>query len=368
MKKLYLHIGHGKTGSTSIQNYLDSNKDVINNQGYFYCGINLNSLGKDRSWKDTPWGFNSIPKEEFANVYFDELQKYFSIADNLGCSNLIMSNEGYADQMDKLTQFIELAANHGIEVNVIYYIRHPYDWMISAYQQWGVKHKSYKGEIKPFSEFRHQDKESPFEETLTKLAPLKNTKNVNIHIKKIEESIEKDVVKDFLNYIGLSTVNYIKTSTNEKLSLSEEAFYYIYNNKQKDITLPHKAHSIKMSLNDNHNEYNKYCQNFDIKLASSSLKSCLNKTNKLIENPYCDKEITSKPTTDYLTFNIIKNHLDLLDKIDVDRLRDLAMKLEDTDLEVSLELMELASLFRPKGPLITKKISEYKKTIKEQRP
>ena len=36
MKTLYLHIGVHKTGSTSIQDFLFKNANLLENQGYFY--------------------------------------------------------------------------------------------------------------------------------------------------------------------------------------------------------------------------------------------------------------------------------------------------------------------------------------------
>lgn len=41
MKKLILHIGSHKTGSTSIQNSLNNNDSLLNDNGYSYFNIDL---------------------------------------------------------------------------------------------------------------------------------------------------------------------------------------------------------------------------------------------------------------------------------------------------------------------------------------
>ena len=45
----------------------------------------------------------------------------------------------------------------------------------------------------------------------------------------------------------------------------------------------------------------------------------------------------------------------------VDALRDLALKIESTDLETAKELMLMAHLARPNGPFIKQKLDEYNK-------
>lgn len=57
---------------------------------------------------------------------------------------------------------------------------------------------------------------------------------------------------------------------------------------------------------------------------------------------------------------------DLKSKIDVDFIRDEALRLERTDLKKALFLMELAHQSRPNGPLIIKKVAEYRTRLKIQ--
>ncbi|MEP0072755.1 MAG: glycosyltransferase family 2 protein [Marinomonas sp.] len=55
--------------------------------------------------------------------------------------------------------------------------------------------------------------------------------------------------------------------------------------------------------------------------------------------------------------------LPVLNTKEVNFLRDLAIKMESLDLVSSLALMETALKFRPKGPLIKKKVAEYKELL-----
>lgn len=51
--------------------------------------------------------------------------------------------------------------------------------------------------------------------------------------------------------------------------------------------------------------------------------------------------------------------------LDVDFIRDEALRLENKDLKKALFLMELAHQARPKGPFIAKKVKQYKERLKE---
>jgi len=47
----------------------------------------------------------------------------------------------------------------------------------------------------------------------------------------------------------------------------------------------------------------------------------------------------------------------------IDALRDCAIKAERFDVSISLQLMEIAQSFRPKGTVIIKKVDEYRKLL-----
>ncbi len=53
MKKLILHIGSHKTGSTSIQNSLNNNDSLLNDNGYSY--FNIDPSGSQVSTSTNSW-------------------------------------------------------------------------------------------------------------------------------------------------------------------------------------------------------------------------------------------------------------------------------------------------------------------------
>jgi len=48
MKKLFLHIGFNKTGSTSLQHCLSQNSAILEAAGFLYPGVNEDSFVQNR--------------------------------------------------------------------------------------------------------------------------------------------------------------------------------------------------------------------------------------------------------------------------------------------------------------------------------
>lgn len=64
----------------------------------------------------------------------------------------------------------------------------------------------------------------------------------------------------------------------------------------------------------------------------------------------------------------LQNIFDFVAKDVTDNLRDAAILLEKRNINKSLKLMQLASIFRPKGQLILRKIDEYKNKLNKAKP
>jgi hypothetical protein len=150
MNKLVLHVGAGKTGSTSIQEFCDSNKQSLMKLGVFYVGYCFENLkNKKFSWQKSN-GFEDLYRSK---VIEQELSIAISDAINeakaSGCHICLWSNEALFNR-PKIQNFFEKFSQ---PFDTVAYVRSHEQWVKSAYSQWGIKHKTYQGPTKTFSDW-----------------------------------------------------------------------------------------------------------------------------------------------------------------------------------------------------------------------
>lgn len=151
-RKLIIHIGMGKTGSTSIQRTLRRAQGTLNSRGVCYLGLMLEHAPSENPfpWQvDSGWGAflrldTKQANEQLLSVLVETDKKLPS-----EIHTLVWSNESLFDGASLVQSAVE-AASEIFDIEIVGYIRRPDSWVTSAYLQWGIKHKSYAGPLKPF--------------------------------------------------------------------------------------------------------------------------------------------------------------------------------------------------------------------------
>lgn len=158
MVKLIVHVGHGKTGSTSIQHSLLNAKAELETQKIHYLGLVLEHArtGKPKNWQRAGGSdlfFDQIPVEtaqvELAEVLEAELALMEAEDRNLA----IWSNEWILERPAKILPVLSNLAAKGFDIEIQLYLRRHDKWAVSAYTQWGLRHKTYPGPVVPFAEW-----------------------------------------------------------------------------------------------------------------------------------------------------------------------------------------------------------------------
>lgn len=144
MKKIFIHIGHSKTGSTSIQRYLrDHESSLLKNGFTLYKGKHKDSnhielfLGAIRHDRD------SFAKQNFPDITFDQhytaqiKQRVHQFIASAETTNVIFTTEGlsflrHADEMDRLLDIFE---DHTDDITIILYLRNKADFLKSYTKQ-----------------------------------------------------------------------------------------------------------------------------------------------------------------------------------------------------------------------------------------
>lgn len=137
--KVYLHVGSDKTGSTSIQNILQSNRQKLSEYGYIYPeGFHHYLVATYFSHQPLELDYFRVRKSEYdpervkldASRYIDTLAARI----NQGTEpNLILSYEGFtgltSEEFVELKEFLSRFTEH---IEVIYYMRPPISYAPSA--------------------------------------------------------------------------------------------------------------------------------------------------------------------------------------------------------------------------------------------
>lgn len=249
---LYVHIGSGKTGSSSIQKTLNANFEALEKSKMLYCGLMFeNSLSKTFDWQITAgWPQLISQGKDVASAQLSEaVQTSIEMAKQEGYHSLIWSNESLFGNEEIVIPALNSLNKSEISVVVICYIRRHESWIQSAYVQWGLKHKTYKGKIKSFREW-YQPARVQFSKTLAK---WKNEEWDSLIIKNFEAC--GDVTESFLKLVGVPGIDK-NIRDNDSPSEIALALWSLFNNQSEDQILPSPLYRVLNESNLLRNEVN----------------------------------------------------------------------------------------------------------------
>lgn len=238
--KLILHIGGGKTGSTSIQRSLTDEVELLKSHRMFYAG---------QYFENCP-GYVSNGQLPHSRFYIEYANKTDTLVEHVeahldrlmpkcqkeGIDTIIWSNEAMFTSYDKLAPLYRSLAER-YDVEVVAYIRRQDDWLFSAYQQWGIKHKTYAGNIKPFAEWVGDWKsECDYHEVFSQWADIFGADAIKVRV----FGACGDVVQDFYKTIGMNDAEpALVEKDNVSLQNTHASLFQLYNTHFKGQKGPH---------------------------------------------------------------------------------------------------------------------------------
>lgn len=155
--ELIVHIGDGKTGTSSIQKTLGDNSDALDQQGIRYLGYALERCETPRYEWQHPGAVNALlaadQLERRHMELFEVLRDEMALLAERGIPRAVWSNEALFLQNATAVHALKRLEETGVRVRLICYVRRHDQWAKSAYAQWGIKHKTYTGPVMPFSDW-----------------------------------------------------------------------------------------------------------------------------------------------------------------------------------------------------------------------
>ncbi len=232
---LVLHIGAGKTGSTSIQFTLRRIPEVLAAQGTAYVGLMLEKVpGATRhAWcaEGAPQKYFRAPdrvatNEEVYQTILVELKRQ----GELGARQVIWSNEAFLTRHDRILGVIRQLAADGVPIRLICYVRRHDKWARSAYVQFGIKFKTYSGPLRNFTQWAaNQNIAYAGDLDVWRTAFPGQLELFNF------DAIG-DVATHFMELVGLRDITVVRA--NDSPSNALLAAWSVFNGRREEQTLP----------------------------------------------------------------------------------------------------------------------------------
>lgn len=238
--KLILHIGAGKTGTTAIQTELNSLGETLQREKKLYLGMYFENLPQNIV-KPTA-GYVEFTRDyygkqgAFVMNSVSSLTQAVDYAKSLDVSTLIWINESLYESPDKISAVIEGMQGVITSVEIFYYIRRQDHWLKSAYQQWGIKHKTYAGIVKSFKDWLpsvfHKADYNRVLKSWERYFAISDIRVV------VYERCRSGVVEDFFGRIGVPVTNVAGEVSNVSPGKYQLSLFKMYNSFFEGGKLP----------------------------------------------------------------------------------------------------------------------------------
>jgi len=383
MKRLNLHIGTHKTGTSSIQEALIDNKSLLSENSVYV--LDQNGIVKPDNFINMS-NFYKLDTTGAILQNIGELEEFLS-ENSTKDGDYVMSSEAFSFmfEYDSLCELKAILTRYFDSVSVILYIRRQDEFAISFLQQAskGKNPESYmfgntKRALPDECMSYFYDKYFDYYKLCSRWGDIFGDEN--LVIRKFEKNclFNNDVVDDFFNLIKKN----IDLDLSCNRANESSGFYSVkVGHLMKEVNIPRKNRiKIIKRLDNNIKSLPSRSEAIDFysKYRQANLK--LNERFNL-DSDFCFlfKEDFSK----YGDFSedlwnedsanlAIKKILELTasnlnyDHIDTNLIIDSAIALEDVDLKKSYSLMMIAHKSRPNGERINKKLQEYEKVLKKR--
>ncbi|MEZ9835555.1 hypothetical protein AB4341_18795 [Vibrio breoganii] len=372
MKKLFLHIGSHKTGTTSIQKSLSIYSDKLDKAGLFFLPGNSANLFRDKSkgFDEIFCGYGAVIDKDFIR---NNLSKIEFREKN------IISSEFFSWLFDinEITKLKEVLSEIFDEVTVISYIRRQ-DYQLISHTQQSSKSLSIfnglyysGGSLSIPNRLDNYDGYLDYNKRLGNWAAVFGHKNILIKVFDRSAMKNGDIVEDFYGIFNISALpippvnesnGFERTKIGHLLNQSKlkgtlrQIILYGADNSGKQLPSRNQAREVYARYRYSNTELNR---KFNI---SKNYESIFDDDFSMY--PDKSKDIWTEDSANQAFINLF-NALSDID-VNVDFLRDCAVALEKVDLNKSYKLMSMAHKARPCGHFIKRKLKEYEKTLSDR--
>ncbi len=233
MKKLYIHIGYHKTGTTSIQNTLIVHKEILSKNDFCY----FNPVAKHNIERKNlnPWLTVNFDSEYSMDCTFNNLHSFNIKLRQVLQNNIIISAEHFCYLNEKEIYRCMLILKEHFDIKIICYLRRQDQQAVSFVQQ-GAKATltttefiSRKTNFRalPPSDFYHEYFD--YNKIISRWAYAVGKENIILRIFDPSRMIDGDVVKDFLHTLDIHFLPTEHIKLNTSLGFKQTKLGHLFN-------------------------------------------------------------------------------------------------------------------------------------------
>ena len=202
--KLILHVGHGKCGSSTIQAFLKHNLNSFYEQGIGVVNQHMKiSEPNDLEWWQPATYFHKMIFGNQDTSYLkSDLEKLKHEAEQKKINTIILTNERLCNPkcLTGELNVLEIIGEVFSQVEVVYYIRRQDEYLLSAWQQWGIKLGQ---SFEVYVEHAITVLKPNFKQCIDGFSKVFGADSLRLGFINKEVLLNGDLITDFINKIGL---------------------------------------------------------------------------------------------------------------------------------------------------------------------
>lgn len=205
MKKIYIHVGMPKTGTTALQAFFYKNREILKEKGCIYP--------LEYGGEDIEVGGRYLHNDgNLGKLYVDTMlsdeqkaDKIIELVDKYGC--ILLSTERIwirtADNDDvNMLRLLQEKCGTTTEIKIIVYLRRQIEYIESQYKQ-VVKEKKVNIDIRDYCNKWQDSKRADYKYILTLFENIVGKENVVVRVYEKEQFVDKNIFADFLQCINI---------------------------------------------------------------------------------------------------------------------------------------------------------------------
>lgn len=375
-KKLYLHIGSHKTGTTSIQEVLFNSADYLQQFGIsvFYQQIQNAEIlkGSINSWFD---GYEN-PFEKGINIAHKAI-----LANEMSKLNgdVIASSEQFSYVFDEqqLNDFKKELDKYFDEIKIIVYLRRQDLHMLSHHQQSAYRYFEYSTKFfgnEPIAlptYQKHFDLYLDYHKRLLNWLDIFGQENMIIRL--YDNLYKNNSVDDFFQLFGIEGLHTLSLNKSKSFEKAKIGFLCNQFHIHRDSHLSHiiqrftdaegKLLPSKQQAEQFYERYKESNQLLNKQFKLTAQKTLFNDDFSMYPNER--KDMWTEETANKAISNLLCGMSQTYGKMNLQSIINAALKLENTDVKLSLALMVSVQHILPNHIEIKNKIVQYEKKIRE---
>ncbi len=215
-RKLFLHIGNHKTGTTSIQESLHRNRQYLAEQGYSASNRPPDGKLYDQTNANNWLSYNEADHPEDLSCIIEDKDNFTRSLSSTNLNKIVSSeNFSWITSLDELQQFKNSLDYYFDDISVIVYIRRQ-DQQAISFKQQIAKSQGLPSRLQFFGsdpvalpEYqKHHRRYLDYNIKIGYWADVFGDENIKIRVFDRKHLIEGDAVKDFCHVVG-AKLNYV---------------------------------------------------------------------------------------------------------------------------------------------------------------